>query len=88
MIIKAINKILNNVKVKHRFRRRSSVDEFDTRKVQQKMESSHIAYDNMLVAGMRLQRVEDDMEQHLNDQMNKISTCTEVERMQRKGGKV
>ena len=41
-------KDLNNVKVKHRFRRRSSVGEFDTRKVQQQLEASHIAFDNML----------------------------------------
>ena len=40
------------MEVKRRFRRRSSVGEFDTRKVQQKLESSHIAYDNMLGAGL------------------------------------
>src|ERR1041385_3163028 len=36
----------------------------------------------MLGADLRLQRVEDDTEQSLNDHMNKISTCTEVERKQ------
>ena len=41
-------KNLHNVKVKQRFRRQSSVGEFDTRKVQQQLEASHIAYDNML----------------------------------------
>ena len=46
-------KKLNNVKVKHRFRRRSSVGEFDTRKVQQQLETSHIAYDNMLGADLK-----------------------------------
>ena len=46
--------------------------------------SSHIAHDNMLGACLMMQRFEDDMEHHLNDQMNNISTCTEVERMQRK----
>ena len=47
-------------------------------------EPSKIAYDNMLGAGLMMQRVEDDMGQHLHDQMNKIPTCTEVERKQRK----
>ena len=47
-------------------------------------EPSHIVYDNMLGAGLMMQRIEDDMEQHLHDQMNKIPTCPEVERKQRK----
>ena len=37
-------------------------------------EPSHIAYDNMLGAGLVMQRFEDDTEQHFHDQMNKIST--------------
>ena len=49
---------------------------------------SHIAYDNMLGVDLRLQRVEDDMEPSLNDQMKKISTCTEVGRSKEKKGKV
>ena len=35
-------------------------------------EPSHIAYDNMLGAGWRLQRIEDIMEHNLKDQLNKI----------------
>ena len=50
--------------------------------------SSHISYDNMLGAGLRLQGIEDDMEQNLNDQMNKIQQAQKLKRMQRKEGKV
>ena len=56
MIIKALQEF-NNVKVKHRFRRRSSVGEFDTRKMQQQLETSHIAYDNMLGADFEERRL-------------------------------
>ena len=55
-------KNLNNVKVKQRLRRRSRVGEFDTRKVQQQVEISHITYDNMLGADLK-KKIEDDMEQ-------------------------
>ena len=41
-------KNLNNVKVKHRLWRWNSVGEFDTRRVQQQLKTSHIAYDNIL----------------------------------------
>ena len=44
--------------------------------------SSHIAYDNMLGASLRMQRFEDDMEQNLNDQMNKIQHALKLEGMQ------
>ena len=53
-------KNLNNVKVKHRLRGRNSVGEFDTRKVQQQLETSHIAYDNMLGADLK----EEDLRWH------------------------
>ena len=51
-------------------------------------EPSHIAYDNMLGAGLRMQRIEDDMEQNLNDQMNKIQHALRLNRKQEKEGKV
>ena len=50
--------------------------------------SSHIAYDNMLGFGLRLQRIEDDMEQNLIDQMNKIQHALKLNRMQEQKGKV
>ena len=46
-------KNVNIVKVEQRFQRRSSVGEFDTRKVQQQVEISHITYDNMLEADLK-----------------------------------
>ena len=33
-------------------------------------EPSHIAYDNMLGDGLRMQRIKDDMGQNLDEQMN------------------
>ena len=68
----AINNSNYNVKVKHRFRRRSSVEEFDTGKMQQRLEPSLIAHENMLGAGLMMQRFEDDMKRTWNEQMNKI----------------
>ena len=50
--------------------------------------SSHIAYDNMLGSDLRLQSVEDDMEQSLNDQMKKIQHALKLKGMQRKEGKL
>ena len=73
MIIKVINRNLNNVKVKHRFRRRRSVDEFDTRKIEQRKEPSHIAYDNMLGVFSRMQWIQDDMEGSFKEQMNRTN---------------
>ena len=61
----SINNSNYNVKVKHRFRRRSSVDEFDTGKLQQRVEPSHMAYENMLGAGLMMKRIEDDMKRTL-----------------------
>ena len=69
MIIKAINRNLNNVKVNIDSGDRVGVGEFDTRKVQQRWNPSHIAYDNMLGAGLMMTRFEDDMQEHWNHQM-------------------
>ena len=60
-----INRSKDNVKVKHQFQRQRGVDEFDTGKMQQRMGSSHIAYDNMIGAGLMMQRFEDDMKRNL-----------------------
>ena len=46
-------KNLNNMKVKQRIRRRSSVGEIDTQEGATKVEASHYAYDNMLGADLK-----------------------------------
>ena len=77
-----------NVKVKHRFRRQSSVDGFDTGKMQQGMEPSHIAYDNMLGAGLMMQKFEDDMKRNLKDQMNKAQHALSLKESKGRKGRV
>ena len=47
-------------------------------------EPSHIAYDNILGAGLMMQIFEDDMKRTWNEQKIKVSTCTEVGMMQRR----
>ena len=71
-------KNLINVKVKQRFRRRSSVGELDTRKVQQRLESSHFTYDNMFWAQLK-KKILNDKEQDLKDQMINISNALKLE---------
>ena len=75
-------KNLNNVKVKQRFRRRSSVGEFDTRKVQQQLETSHIAYDNMLGDDFEERWLKRTWNKTWKEQMINISKCTEDEMRQ------
>ena len=58
--------------VKHQFRRRSSVDEFDTGKMQQRIGPSHIAYENILGVGLMMQRFEEAKKRTWKEQMNKI----------------
>ena len=86
MIDKAIIKSNYNVIVKYRFRRRRSVVEFDTGKIQQKKGTQPHCIWQYARGWLMMQRIEDDMEQHLHYQMSKNSTCTEVERKQRKEG--
>ena len=51
-------------------------------------EPSHIAYYNMLGAGLMMQKLEDDMEQHLHDQMIRIQHALKLKEKQEKRGKV
>ena len=70
------------MKVKHRFRRRSSVGEFDTRKVQQRWNPATLHM--KICYGLVGTKDEDDMETKLEGSDEQIPTCTEVGMMQRR----
>ena len=63
--------------VKYRFRRRSSVGEFDTRIGATTVGNQPHTYDNMLGLTWR-RRNEEDMEQDLKDWRNNNFRCTEA----------
>ena len=46
--------------------------------------SSHIAYDNMLGASLRMQRIEDDVKRTWNEQMIKIQHALKLKELQEK----
>ena len=83
MIIKQFNRNKYNVKVNIDSGEGVVLVNLTQGKVKQKMESSHIAYENMLGAELMMEKKWRWHETKLEDQMNNISKYTEVEMVQK-----